>query len=146
MRQARTSLGSRLRARKYVIAGEHFRTKAALRDRRDRVRSILSAAGDDPGCREIEGRDKRLLLLLFAHHPARTSKRLVEVKRVYSVPTAVGRQFQVELSKYRESNGEERHTSGTFLDACGAGLVISAGGARTVIAWASLNVVELSES
>jgi len=143
MRQARTSLGSRLRARKYVIAGEHFRTKAALRDR---VRSILSAAGDDPGCREIEGRDKRLLLLLFAHRPARTSKRLLEVERVYSVPTAVSRQFQVELSEYRGSNGEERHTSGTFLDACGAGLVISAGGARTVIAWASLNVVELSES
>lgn len=45
----------------------------------------------------------------------------------------------------RGSNGEERHTSGKYLDACGAGLVVSAGGARTVICWSSLNVVQLTE-
>jgi len=47
--------------------------------------------------------------------------------------------------EYEGPPGEERHTSGRCLDACGAGLILSSGGARTCNAWGALRVVELTE-
>jgi hypothetical protein len=47
------------------------------------------------------------------------------------------------LIEYRAADGSAVSTSATLLDWCGLGLIINSKGARTLIAWDALKLIEL---
>ncbi len=55
--------------------------------------------------------------------------------------TWTGRKLRIE---YTDANGGGQETSGALLDWCPAGPVLNVRGARTIIAWDRLAVVELA--
>jgi len=55
--------------------------------------------------------------------------------------TWTGRKLRIE---YTDANGGGQETSGVLLDWCPAGPVLNVGGARTIIAWDRLCIVELA--
>ena len=56
--------------------------------------------------------------------------------------TWIGRSLRVE---YADANGAGRETSGMYLDWCPVGLILNVRGARTLLAWDRLALVELVE-
>ena len=54
--------------------------------------------------------------------------------------TWTGRSLRLE---YTDANGKGQKTSATLLDYCGVGVVLSAHGARMIVPWERLALIEL---